>query len=89
MAETAHDALLARLSHVPQLIASALAGSLVGLDVSEVALAGTGLRDTSRLADSDPLLWAEIVAANRLAVASALRDVVGPVARGARRAPDG
>jgi prephenate dehydrogenase len=79
MSATAHDALMARLSHAPQLLASALAASLVGLDRSEVALAGTGLRDTSRLADSDADLWAEIVAANPAAVALALRAVVSPL----------
>jgi prephenate dehydrogenase len=79
MSEADHDALLARLSHVPQLVASALAGSLTGLDAAAVALAGSGLRDTSRLADSDPSLWTEIVAANRAAVAVALRDVVAPL----------
>lgn len=79
MPEAAHDELLARLSHVPQLVASALAGTLTGLEVGDVALAGTGLRDTSRLADSDPSLWTEIVEGNRAAVAAALRDVVGPL----------
>jgi prephenate dehydrogenase len=79
MSAPAHDALLARLSHVPQLVASALAGSLVGLDRPDVALAGTGLRDTSRLADSDAALWAEIVAANPVAVAEALHTVVDPL----------
>jgi prephenate dehydrogenase len=75
----AHDAVLARLSHSPQLIASALAGSVLGLGRDELALAGTGLRDTSRIADSDPALWAEIVAANPAAVASALAAVTEPL----------
>jgi prephenate dehydrogenase len=79
MTAGAHDSLLARLSHSPQLIASALAGALVGLDRSEVGLAGSGLRDTSRLADSDASLWAEIVAANAGPVATALREVVDPL----------
>jgi prephenate dehydrogenase len=79
MSALAHDALLARLSHVPQLVASALAGSLLGLDRHDVGLAGTGLRDTSRLADSEAALWAEIVAANPHAVADALRLVVDPL----------
>lgn len=74
-----HDLLLAQLSHTPQLVASALAGSLLGLDRDQVALAGSGLRDTSRLADGDAELWAEIIAANRAAVASALRGVTGPL----------
>lgn len=75
-----HDALLARLSHVPQLVASALAASLSVLSDAEAALAGTGIRDTTRLADSDPQLWAEIVAANAAPVATALRDVVESLA---------
>jgi prephenate dehydrogenase len=79
MSAAAHDALLAQLSHVPQLVASALAGSLVGLDRGDAALAGTGLRDTTRIADSQAAMWAEIVAANPVAVASALRGVVAPL----------
>jgi prephenate dehydrogenase len=80
MPATDHDALFARLSHAPQVLASALAGTLVGLERREVALAGSGLRDTSRLADSDPSLWAEIIAANPAAVAAALRGVIDPLA---------
>jgi prephenate dehydrogenase len=74
-----HDALMARLSHVPQLLASALAGTLVDLDRADVGLAGSGIRDTSRLADSDPQLWAEIVAANPVEVAAGLAAVTGPL----------
>jgi prephenate dehydrogenase len=81
MSATEHDALLARLSHVPQLLASGLASSLQGLGRDQVALAGTGLRDTTRLADSDQELWAEIVAANARPVAAALRDVLTPLNR--------
>lgn len=79
MSAAAHDELFAHLSHAPQLVASALAAALLGLSRDDAQLAGTGLRDTSRLADSEPELWAEIVAANRRAVAAALRDVVAPL----------
>lgn len=74
-----HDALLARLSHTPQLVASALAAALLGLERADVAIAGSGLRDTTRIADSDPDLWAEIVAANPQGVASALDAVLEPL----------
>jgi prephenate dehydrogenase len=74
-----HDALLARLSHAPQLVASALAAALVGLEPEKVALAGSGLRDTTRIADSDPHLWAEIVAANPDGVRAALEAVIEPL----------
>lgn len=74
-----HDALLAALSHVPQLVASALAGSIRPLGPERAALAGAGLRDTSRLADSGPELWAQIIAANADEVAAALRRVLDPL----------
>jgi prephenate dehydrogenase len=76
-----HDALFAQLSHVPQLVASALAGSIASMSGSAAALAGTGLRDTTRLADSDPELWAEIVNANATPVAAGLRAVADPLLR--------
>jgi prephenate dehydrogenase len=60
-------------------VASALAAALVGLDRADVALAGSGLKDTSRIADSDPSLWAEIIAANPAGVAAALDAVLEPL----------
>src|SRR4051794_28467119 len=74
-----HDRLLARLSHAPQLVASALAAGVAGLAPSDAALSGTGLRDTTRLADSDPHMWGQIAAANAAAVAQALRAVAEPL----------
>jgi prephenate dehydrogenase len=81
LAAEAHDALFARLSHVPQLVASALAASIASLSGGEAALAGTGIRVTTRLADSDPALWREIITANAEPVAAGLRDVAGPLLR--------
>jgi prephenate dehydrogenase len=74
-----HDRLLARLSHVPQLVASALAASLQRLPNGRAALAGSGIRDTTRLADSSPQLWAQIVGANAREVSEALRAVAAPL----------
>src|SRR5699024_7091608 len=64
MTAAEHDAALAAVSHLPQLVASALAGSLLPLPDGAVGLAGQGLRDTIRIAASDPALWAEIAVAN-------------------------
>lgn len=74
-----HDRLFARLSHAPQLVASALAAALAGLPAGGVTLAGQGIRDTTRLADSDPQLWVEIATANAQQVADALRAVARPL----------
>jgi prephenate dehydrogenase len=61
----AHDRLLAYLSHLPQLTASALM-QVIGDAVGEegLALAGRGLLDTTRLASSPSGIWKDIAATN-------------------------
>ncbi len=60
-----HDQAVALISHLPQVIASLLAKQLSGNPESWLTLAGSGLRDTTRIAGSDPKLWREIIAANQ------------------------
>ncbi len=67
-----HDVAVALVSHVPQLVASLTAARLVDAEPSTLSLAGQGLRDMTRIADSDPDLWSEIVAANAGPVLSVL-----------------
>ena len=59
-----HDRAVALISHVPQLVASLLAAQLATAKPEDIALAGQGVRDTTRLADSSADLWADILAAN-------------------------
>lgn len=66
-----HDRLFARISHLPQLLSTALALSLDDLG-QERSLAGSGLRDMIRLAGSDGRLWKEIVSENREEVLAAM-----------------
>jgi prephenate dehydrogenase len=66
-----HDRLVARISHVPHLMAALTA--LIGFrNPADGALAGGGIRDTTRVAAGDPDMWAEILLENRAAVADAL-----------------
>lgn len=92
-----HDASVALVSHVPQVIASLLARRLIGGTESALSLAGQGLRDTTRIASSAPELWVQILGANAAAVVDTLRDyradldavievLDAPAALGARRA---
>lgn len=76
MPPDAHDRLLAAVSHLPHVVAFALARALAGRDDARDALrlAGGGLRDTSRIAASSPSLWADILVDNGDAVLTALRD---------------
>ncbi|MGN7967236.1 prephenate dehydrogenase [Microbacterium sp. 22179] len=91
-----HDRSVALTSHVPQVVASLLAGRLAEADEASLRLSGQGVRDTTRIAASAPELWVQILGANAgpvveildsLAadlreVSDALRD---PGAAGARR----
>lgn len=72
-----HDRICAAISHLPHLVAMALASSAqAGIPASERRLArllvADGFRDTTRVAASDPGLWAQILRSNRAAVRSAL-----------------
>jgi prephenate dehydrogenase len=70
-----HDAAVATVSHLPQLMSTLTAGLLTGVPASHLALAGPGLRDVTRIAASDPQLWEQILSANQAAVLERLRAV--------------
>jgi prephenate dehydrogenase len=74
----AHDDAVARISHVPQLLASTLA-AWVGADPVQadlsLALAAGGFRDMSRLALSPWEIWRDTVASNRAPIAGGLREL--------------
>ena len=71
-----HDSIVATISHLPQILSSALAGSLESEEASYLNLAGQGLRDISRLADSDPSLWTALLSGNSQEVTPKLGDVI-------------
>jgi prephenate dehydrogenase len=72
-----HDRLLAYLSHLPQLVASALM-DVVGTHAGEsgLALAGRGLRDTTRLAESPAAIWRDIARTNPDHLRAALDELI-------------
>ena len=86
----AHDRLLAYLSHLPQLAASALmevVGDAVGED--GLALAGRGLADTTRLASSPADIWRDIAATNADQLGPALDVLIARLQELRRDLPDG
>ena len=72
-----HDRVMAFLSHLPQLAASALM-DVIGRSAGENALrlAGRGLVDTTRLASSPAETWRDVCATNADAVADALDQLI-------------
>jgi prephenate dehydrogenase len=77
MSADEHDRLVGFLSHVPQLTASALM-HVVGAGAGErgLALAGRGLKDTTRLASSPADVWKDVCATNADNLAAALGDLI-------------
>ena len=70
-----HDRAVALISHTPQVVASVLASELIGANDEQVELAGQGIRDTIRIAGSDPALWSDILRENAEHVAQRVRSV--------------
>lgn len=69
-----HDTSIALVSHVPQVVASLLARRLTDGTEAALSLSGQGLRDTSRIAASNPELWVQILGANAVAIVDVLRE---------------
>jgi prephenate dehydrogenase len=76
-----HDAAVALISHLPQLVACALASSLGSVDEAaerELAqrLAASGWRDMTRLAASSWSVWRDICLTNQTSIAEALGRLI-------------
>ena len=67
-----HDEIVAHISHLPQILASTLCAFLARKDHRWRNHAGGGLRDTTRIAASDPHLWRTILEQNRDEILRAL-----------------
>lgn len=70
-----HDHSVAIVSHVPQIMSSLVASILRTEEPQVLSLAGQGLRDVTRIAESDPLLWTAIIDGNREEIAASLRTI--------------
>ncbi|NHU85914.1 prephenate dehydrogenase [Kocuria sp. JC486] len=75
MSAQEHDDTVALISHLPQVMSSLLASRLQDTALHHLALAGQGLRDTTRIAGSDPGLWVQILSANASSLVPALHGV--------------
>ena len=53
-----HDAIVARISHMPHALASVVVGAALEQEPSWAAFSAGGLRDTTRVASGDPVMWA-------------------------------
>lgn len=66
MTPEAHDAAYAAVSHLPHLLAFAAMNALASPEgAKQLPLAGSGFRDFTRIAASEPVMWRDILLANR------------------------
>ncbi|MFH0128767.1 prephenate dehydrogenase/arogenate dehydrogenase family protein [Variovorax sp. EL159] len=67
MTHEEHDAAFAAVSHLPHLLAFAYTNALKAQPQGDrfLSLAGPGFRDFSRIAASDPVMWRDVLLANR------------------------
>jgi prephenate dehydrogenase len=73
-----HDLLVSRSSHMPHVVAAALANFVLAPTnpKQQAALCASGFRDTTRIASGSPEMWRDIALANRKQLRIALDDFV-------------
>jgi len=84
-----HDRWVALISHAPHLVAAAMAARLEAAPAPALDLAGQGVRDVTRIAAGDTVLWTQILSANAGPVAEVLAAVAADLAEAARTLADG
>lgn len=76
-----HDALVARTSHLPHLVAALLVMAAARPPAAAGPFCGPGFRDTTRIAGGSPDMWHDIVKTNRAALLAELRAFGSDVER--------
>jgi prephenate dehydrogenase len=69
-----HDDAVASTSHLPHIVAAALASAT---DTELLSVAATGWADTTRVASGSPAMWRQIILENRGPIAAALKQFAG------------
>jgi prephenate dehydrogenase len=79
MAPEIHDKVVAHVSHLPQLISTAIAGFLADQHhvlENSLQIAGSGFRDMTRLANSSLTVWEPIFSSNNEEIQNALNNYI-------------
>ncbi|MEC5126981.1 prephenate dehydrogenase/arogenate dehydrogenase family protein [Verrucomicrobiales bacterium BCK34] len=76
MTPEAHDELVARISHLPHLVAAALVRSMLKENPGAAKYSGGGFRDTTRVAGGLESMWTGILADNHEAVSGQLSSLI-------------
>jgi prephenate dehydrogenase len=69
-----HDMLVAQISHLPHVVASALIQ--VATEGGSLDMAASGFQDTTRVASGHPQMWLDILMTNRQGIAQAIDQLI-------------
>ena len=75
-----HDRAVALISHTPHLVSALMAARLEHASEDAARITGTGVRDVTRIAAGDPVLWESILTSNAGAVADVLDEYAADLA---------
>jgi len=75
-----HDQMVSKVSHLPHIVAASLMNNLEQRQEA-LRLAAGGLRDTTRIAASNPRLWEDILLYNGVSVAEEIRSLISHLNR--------
>ncbi len=70
-----HDRMVSQVSHLPHIVAASLMNNL-RFHPDAIQLAAGGLRDTTRIAASNPELWEDILILNRKAITAEIGSLI-------------
>jgi prephenate dehydrogenase len=78
LAPEQHDVLVSRSSHLPHIVAAALANWVLdpARPKAQTQLCSSGFRDTTRIASGSPEMWRDIALANRNNLVKSLDDFI-------------
>ncbi len=88
MTAAEHDAAVAMISHLPQVLAAALVNEAADR-TNALDLAAGSFRDLTRVAASDPDLWVDLLGNNAVEVRAAIDDLLGRLDRVSTALEDG
>jgi prephenate dehydrogenase len=71
-----HDSTIAAISHLPQVLSSLMGNLLNSESVGSLNFAGQGLRDVSRLADSDKEMWSHLLLENNEEILPRIKNAI-------------
>jgi prephenate dehydrogenase len=81
LSPTEHDEIIARVSHLPHVVAAAVVNVVCSNGAHPLNFVGPGFKDFSRIASGPPEMWTEICQQNRQEIGRALDTVIAELGK--------